>query len=160
MKAHWTREDILSIDAAHRIFRDTMHNGHRESLAAVLDAVVTGLNGSADDGELFTTAEVAAATGFNETSVRRWCRNGRIPGARFIGNQWRVTASGLAAAGLTVDPLRTRDDETEQGTLPYETEPDTLPDDMQAAVQSAVTAALGAVFAALGDNINTQRSMK
>lgn len=160
MKAHWTREDILSIDAAHRIFRDTMRNGHRESLAAVLDAVVTGLNDSADDGELFTAAEAAAATGVHETTIRRWCRRGRITGARFINNQWRVTARGLAAAGLTVDPLRTRDDETEQCTLPYETEPDTLPDEIQAAVQSAVTAALGAVFAALGDNINTQRSME
>lgn len=160
MKANWTREDILSLDAAHRIFRDTMHNGHRGSLDAVLDAVVTGLNDSADDSELLTTAEAAAATGVHETSIRRWCRQGRITGARFISNQWRVTASGLAAAGLTVDPLRTRDDETEQGTLPYETEPGTLPDDMQAAVQSAVTAALGAVFAALSDNINTQRSME
>ena len=160
MKKHWTREDIISLDAAHRVFRDAMHNGHRGSLDAVLDAVVRGLNSRIDDGELFTTAEAAAATGVHETSIRRWCRNGRIPGARFVGNQWRVTADGLAAAGLTVDLPRTRDDETEQGTLPYETEPDTLPDGLDTAVESAVTAALGAVFAALGDSINTQRSMK
>lgn len=160
MKKHWTREDIISLDAAHRVFRDAMHNGHRGSLDAVLDAVVRGLNGSADDGKLFTTAEAAAATGVHETSIRRWCRNGRIPGARFVSNQWRVTADGLAAAGLNVDALPVPEVETEQGTLPYETEPDTLPDGMETAVESAVTAALGAVFAALGDNIKTQRSTK
>ena len=151
MKKHWTREDILSLDAAHRVFRDAMHNGHRGSLDAVLDAVVRGLNSRIDDGELIAVAEAAAATGVHETSIRRWCRNGRIPGARFVGNQWRVTADGLAAAGLDVDPLPIPE---------VETEPDTLPDGMEAAVESAVTAALGAVFAALGDNINTQRSMK
>lgn len=148
MKKHWTREDILSLDAAHRVFRDAMHNGHRGSLDAVLDAVVRGLNGRIDDGELIAVSEAAEATGVHETSIRRWCRNGRIPGARFVGNQWRVTADGLAAAGLDVDALPIPE---------VETEPDTLPDGLDTAVESAVTAALGAVFAALSDNINSQR---
>ena len=156
MKRQWTREDILSLDAAHRIFRDSMHNGHRGSLDAVLDAVVRGLNNGVDDGQTIAVAEAAAAAGVNETSIRRWCRNGRIPGARFVNGQWLMTAGGLAAAGLNIDAPHPPADDAEQGTLPYETEPDPLPDDMQAAVQSAVTAALGAVFAALSDNINTQ----
>lgn len=63
MKRQWTREDILSLDAAHRIFRDSMHNGHRGSLDAVLDAVVRGLNNGVDDGQTIAVAEAAAAAG-------------------------------------------------------------------------------------------------
>lgn len=86
----------------------------------------------------------------NETSIRRWCRNGRIPGARFVNGQWLMTAGGLAAAGLNIDAPHPPADDAEQGTLF---------DNIDAAAESAVTAALSAVVAALLDNINAQRKV-
>lgn len=44
--------------------------------------------------------EAAVAMQLNEQTVRRYAREGRLPGARRIGGQWRVHPDELEA-GLT-----------------------------------------------------------
>jgi hypothetical protein len=45
----------------------------------------------------YTLEELAARYRRARSTIRDWCRAGRFPGARKLGREWRVPASGVAA---------------------------------------------------------------
>jgi excisionase family DNA binding protein len=47
--------------------------------------------------ELLTVDEVCEYTRLSESSVRRWARDGRIPGARHLGRRWLFDKAQLLA---------------------------------------------------------------
>jgi len=51
----------------------------------------------ADLPPLLSAADVAAEYGVNTSTVRRWCRDGRLPGARHLNERaWAIPRLALA----------------------------------------------------------------
>lgn len=60
--------------------------------------VVAGLGGGADHKVGLTVQEVAEATDRAPSTVRTWCAEGRLPGARRLrGREWRIPRKALDA---------------------------------------------------------------
>ena len=83
----------------------------KEALAELLDGLSPPRGGAQDGGDL-TLEEVAERVGRAPSTVRGWCRCGRIIGSyRLNGRDWRVPLSGLDAF------LRTQDERREGPTI-------------------------------------------
>jgi len=45
--------------------------------------------------KLFTSTQAAAQIGVDASTIRRWCREKRIPGAVHYGRDWMMPAASL-----------------------------------------------------------------
>jgi excisionase family DNA binding protein len=64
--------------------------------------------------EYYSVDEVAKLLGFHPDTVRLWCREGKLPGARKFGRDWRIPRSALEPPTGTQTPTdaqRSADDQ-------------------------------------------------
>jgi len=59
-----------------------------------------------DHEDYVTPAELAYALVVSSETIRRWCKEGRIRGAKKMGNQWRIPlkeAKRVMEEGISMD---------------------------------------------------------
>jgi len=92
------------MESPQRNTKRSRYSKYRGEGMAVPSPFFTGTNMNRNNERLFSASEFSALTPYSGESVRRRCREGRIPGARRDGKLWLIPESSLRSLGVTAIP--------------------------------------------------------